>query len=90
MLLLFGGVEAVTAVSDADSWFVKVGNVKRPLSALVKLTDTGFWKVFDFSFIYGQPFTDADFQSGMRTAVISEDMARRVFGKGDAVGSISN
>ena len=80
------GVEAVTAVSDADSWFVKVGNVKRPLSALVKLTDTGFWKVFDFSFIYGQPFTDADFQSGMRTAVISEDMARRVFGKGDAVG----
>lgn len=79
------GVEAVTAVSDADSWFVKVGNVKRPLSALVKLTDTGFWKVFDFSFIYGQPFTDADFQSGMRTAVISEDMARRVFGKGDAV-----
>lgn len=80
------GVEAVTAVSDADSWFVKVGNVKRPLSALVKLTDTGFWKVFDFFFIYGQPFTDADFQSGMRTAVISEDMARRVFGKGDAVG----
>lgn len=80
------GVEAVTAVSDADSWFVKVGNVKRPLSALVKLTDTGFWKVFDFSFIYGQPFTDADFQSGMRTAVISKDMARRVFGKGDAVG----
>ena len=80
------GVEAVTAVSDADSWFVKVGNVKRPLSALVKLTDTGFWKVFDFSFIYGQPFTDADFQSGMPTAVISEDMARRVFGKGDAVG----
>lgn len=80
------GVEAVTAVSGADSWFVNVRNVKRPLSALVKLTDTGFWKVFDFSFIYGQPFTDADFQSGMRIAVISEDMARRVFGKGDAVG----
>lgn len=80
------GVEAVTAVSKADSWFVKVQNVKRPLSALVKLTDTGFWEVFDFSFLYGQPFADADFQSGMRTAVISEDIARRVFGKGDAVG----
>ena len=40
---------------DADSWFVKVGNVKRPLSALVKLTDTGFWKVFDFSFILFTP-----------------------------------
>lgn len=44
------GVEAVTAVSEADSWFVKVQHVKRPLSALVKLTDTGFWEVFDFPF----------------------------------------
>lgn len=79
-------VEAVTAVSDAESWFVKVNNVKRPLSAMVKLTDTGFWKVFDFSFIQGQPFTDADFQSGIRTVVISEDIARRVFGKADALG----
>lgn len=80
------GVEAVTAVNDAESWFVKVEGVKRPLSALVKLTDTGFWKVFDFSFIHGQPFTDADFQSGIRTAVITEDMARRIFGRADVVG----
>ncbi len=80
------GVEAVTAVNDAESWFVKVEGVKRPLSALVKLTDTGFWKVFEFSFVHGQPFTDADFQSGTRTAVITEDMARRVFGKADVVG----
>lgn len=80
------GVEAVTAVNDAESWFVKVKGVKRPLSALVKLTDTGFWNVFDFSFIQGHPFTEADFQSGIRTAVISEDVARRVFGKTEVVG----
>lgn len=54
-------VEAVSAVSDAESWFVKVENVKCPLSAMVKLTDTGFWKVFDLSFIQGKPFTEADF-----------------------------
>lgn len=80
------GVEAVTAISDATSWFVKVKEIKRPLSALVKLTDTGFWKVFDFSFVAGKPFTEADFQSGIRTAVISEDMARLVFQKSDVVG----
>lgn len=80
------GVEAVTAVSDAESWFVKVKNVKRPLSALVKLTDTGFWKVFDFSFVEGRPFTEADFRSGIRTAVISEEMARRIFKKTEVVG----
>lgn len=80
------GVEAVTAMSDAESWFVKIEDVKRPLSALVRLTDVGFWKVFEFSFLHGKPFTEADFQSGIRTAVISEDMARRIFGKVDVVG----
>ncbi|WP_294473868.1 ABC transporter permease [uncultured Bacteroides sp.] len=80
------GVEAVTAINDAESWFVAVKNVKRPLTTLVKLTDTGFWKVFDFSFVAGRPFTKAEFESGFRTAVISEDMARRVFGREDVVG----
>lgn len=84
------GVEAVTAVSDVNKWFVKVRNVKRPLSALVKLTDTAFWNVFDFSFLYGKPFTDADFQSGVRTAVISEDMAYYVFGETNVVGKYIN
>lgn len=80
------GVEAVTAVTDAESWFVKVRNAKRPLSALVKLTDTGFWEVFEFYFLQGKPFTEADFQSGLRVAVISEDLARHVFGKTEVVG----
>lgn len=80
------GVEAVTAVTDATSWFVKVNGVKRPLSAMVKLTDTGFWRVFNFSFIHGKPFTEADFRSGIREVVISEDIARFVFQKSDVVG----
>ena len=80
------GVEAVTAVSDAESWFVKVKNVKRPFSALVKFTDTGFWRVFNFSFVAGKPFTEADFQSGICAAVISEDLAHQVFQKSDVVG----
>lgn len=79
-------VEAVTAISDAESWFVKVAGVKRPLSAMVKLTDTGFWKVFGFTFLHGQAFTEADFQSSIRAAVISEDMALSAFGKTNVVG----
>lgn len=80
------GVEAVTAIGDVESWFVKVKDVKRPLPALVKLTDAGFWKVFDFSFVTGKPFSEVDFQSGLRVAVVSEEMAQRVFGKTDVVG----
>lgn len=80
------GVEGVTAISEAQSWAVKVENLKRPISIMVKLTDTGFWKVFDFSFIEGKPFTDAVFQSGIRETVISENLARLVFGRTDVVG----
>ena len=49
-------------------------------------TDTGFWKLFNFHFQYGKPFTDADFRSGLPRAVISDYLARRLFGTPDAVG----
>jgi putative ABC transport system permease protein len=52
----------------------------------ITYTDTSFWKVFDFRFLYGQPFTPSDFQSGIRTAVITDNLARKLFGKANAVG----
>lgn len=52
----------------------------------VKYTDTAFWKVFDFDFISGAPFTASDFDSGIHRAVMSESAARKVFGAADVVG----
>ena len=83
-------VEAVTAVTAAQSALVKSEIAKRPLSVIRKLTDTAFWKVFDFEFVVGTPFTDADFQSGLPVAVVSERLARRAFGRTDVVGSELN
>jgi len=80
------GVEAVTAVTEATAGVVIPEVSKRPLSAMLKFTDTAFWKVFDFTFIHGKPFTEADFQSGIYAAVISDEFARRMFGQMDAVG----
>lgn len=80
-------VEAVTAVTEVKSALVKSEIVKRPLSVMRKLTDTAFWKVFDFEFVAGAPFTDADFQSGLPVVVVSEGLARRAFGRTDVVGS---
>lgn len=48
--------------------------------------DNGFWDVMDFTFIYGKPFTKADFDSAISVAVISESTARKLFGTADAVG----
>jgi ABC-type antimicrobial peptide transport system permease subunit len=50
-------------------------------------TDTGYWKVFEYRFLEGKPFSGADFLSGLRKAVISRSMADRLFGGGNpAVG----
>ncbi|MDR0748906.1 MAG: ABC transporter permease [Tannerellaceae bacterium] len=49
-------------------------------------TDTGFWRIFDFRFIKGGPFTGADFESGIPRAVITDEAARRLTGSVDAVG----
>lgn len=80
-------VEAVTAVTVAESTLVKSEMLKRPLSVMRKFTDMSFWKVFDFKFIVGAPFEEADFRSGIPVAVISEWLARSAFGRTDVVGN---
>ena len=49
-------------------------------------TDDRFWKIFDYTFLDGTPFTYEDNESGIRKAVISEKLARRLFGKTEVQG----
>ena len=43
-------------------------------------TDGAFWRIFDFSFIDGKPYSDAEAKSGLPVAVITESVARLLFG----------
>ena len=52
----------------------------------VYYTDPAFWKVFDFKFLSGKPFTEADFNSGLPHVVISDKLAGILFGTQDVVG----
>lgn len=70
-------------------------NVNKPLSLpgkrlfnnyTIKYTDPGFWNVFDFHFIAGKPFSKEEFTSGIAAAVITETLAKELFGTADAVG----
>ncbi len=49
-------------------------------------TDENFWKVFHFTFIAGKPYTEADVQSGIKKVVVSETVARKLYGTTDVVG----
>lgn len=79
--------EAVTAVYGM--WggnFVQPDNSDEQVPARVKYVDDGFWKVFNFSFLDGKPFTEADMQSGIQTVAICESFARQLFGTTDVTG----
>lgn len=52
----------------------------------IKYTDSGFWEVFDFDFIKGQAFSKEDFSSGITSAVITEQVAKELFGSVDVLG----
>lgn len=55
-------------------------------SCSVLQTDDAFWKIFEFEFLSGKPYDNADFDAGAAKAVVSEDMARRLFGTSEVVG----
>ncbi|MCI1779871.1 MAG: ABC transporter permease [Bacteroidales bacterium] len=49
-------------------------------------TDDDFWKIFDFDFIYGKPYTKADLDSRIKKAVISRSIAIKLFGTDKVTG----
>lgn len=59
----------------------------QPTTAVdVRETDSQFWTVFDFAFSDGKPFDQATFDAGRPVAVITESVARLLFGTTKAVG----
>lgn len=78
--------EQVSAVYN--SWelddYIQRENLGSELN--VKYTDPAFFRIFQFSFLAGKPFSQADFESGIMNAVVGEDLARRLFGTTEVVG----
>lgn len=51
-----------------------------------RATDANFWDIFSFNFIAGKPFSQIDFDSGLKKVVVSERIAKQFYGKKDAIG----
>ena len=77
--------EAVTAYYENKTPVSPVGSRSFETYS-IKFTDAGFWRVFNFRFLEGQPFTEADLNSAVPRAVISKRLARKLFGEAEAVG----
>jgi putative ABC transport system permease protein len=49
-------------------------------------TDGGYWKILDFHFLEGRPFTADEDSSGAHVAVISDELRDKLYDAGPAVG----
>ena len=55
--------EAVTATYEGGEVLVGTVGSDEEMNTPLMLTDAAFWKVYQFRFLAGKPFTEADFQN---------------------------
>lgn len=76
--------EAVCVTYEGGEVLVGTPGSDEEVNTPLLLTDADFWKIYQFRFLSGKPFTQADFQSGIKRAVIAESVARRLYNGVDA------
>lgn len=59
---------------------------ERPYTVDVKMVDDAYFRIFDFKVLSGKPFEHAAFESGLHELVITENVARTIFGATDVAG----
>ena len=80
------GVDHLTIFSGSGS--VDLFPDGRKVSLQVKKTDGDFWRVFEFPFIEGRPYTNTDVDRAEFVAVLSARARDRILGPGPAEGRI--
>lgn len=63
---------------------ISIPGMKEGLNINAKLTDDKYWKLFAFTFVEGRGYTEEEFISGVKYAVVSESTARQI-SKGEKI-----
>lgn len=72
------GAEQTTFFAPGMTYDVYINNTKLTIHA--SLTDENYWKVFDFDFIQGKPYSIDEIKRGEQTVVITERFGKKYFG----------
>jgi putative ABC transport system permease protein len=78
------GAEDVSLFSDDQAVNSYVDG--RRLTSQMKRTDAAFWRILEFTFLEGRPYTDAELQDGSMVAVINRTTRERIFAGAAAEG----
>lgn len=82
--------EAVCIYSPPHTSFLASAQDGELMKVDVLQTDEAFWTIFSFAFLNGKPYDLVDCESGITKAVISESVARKLYGSVDVVGRAIN
>jgi putative ABC transport system permease protein len=77
-------VEEMSIASSPSSSFSYENGQRMKIYA--RRTDGAYWRILDFRFVEGGPFSDADDRGGNLVAVINRSTRTRLFGDAPAVG----
>lgn len=85
--LFYGNLPGVEAMSlnGRMVWDV-MANGKHCISVVTQMVDSEYWKIYEHRFIHGMPFDSAAVLSDRKMVVISENLARKLYGTTDVVG----
>ena len=70
----------VKTYGDTNKDYIQPKDRSGDFQIYAKYTDPNFFRVYDFRFIEGKPFSEADWQSAVHSAVITDAMAKRLYG----------
>lgn len=73
--------ERSTICTFVNSSNAYVGSQKIKLNT--KYTDADFWRIMDFTFIDGKPYTEQNIANGDYVVVINDDLRNQYFGRGN-------
>jgi putative ABC transport system permease protein len=78
------GAEATSFFTDASPLVMHQDG--RRIETHLRRTDGAYWRILDFKFLEGGPYTEADNQNAKFVAVITDDMRAKLFGGKPAAG----
>lgn len=73
------------STGDYEESYVQPEGGGEEIPVKAKLTDPAFFRIYPFRFLEGKAFTEADLQSGIEVAVVTDELARRLFGTAEGV-----
>lgn len=78
-------VEVLCTINNMSSQSVLASN-SEAITCRTQLVDKEYWQVFGFRFIHGRGFEHSECQANSPVCVITEGLARKVFGQTNVVG----